>query len=181
MMSQEGRPIAFASRALSEAESNYAPIELEILAVKFACDRFHYYVYGRKTTITTDHRPLISVFQKPIEKLPLGRVRSLRCKLLHYDLHLKYLPGRYMYVPDCLSRIHDKNDNDQHEEIPLMVHDIQVKIPMHQGTFHKIQVETQKDDELKHLLKLSKDGWPLNISQLPNVMRKYWMCYDSNH
>ena len=37
----EWLPVAYASRAVSDCESRYAPIELETLGVTFACERFH--------------------------------------------------------------------------------------------------------------------------------------------
>ena len=41
---QEGKPISFASRSLSDTEVRYAQIEKEFLAVVFACQKFHYYI-----------------------------------------------------------------------------------------------------------------------------------------
>ena len=56
---QKGQPVAYASRALTPAETRYAQIEKELLSIVFACDRFHTYVYGRKeVNIETDHKPL---------------------------------------------------------------------------------------------------------------------------
>ena len=45
---QKGQPVAYASGALTRAETRYAQIEKELLSIVFACDRFHTYVYGRK-------------------------------------------------------------------------------------------------------------------------------------
>ena len=48
---QDGKPIAFASKSLTGAESRYANIERELLAVVFACIRFNTYLQGRRFTV----------------------------------------------------------------------------------------------------------------------------------
>ena len=48
---QEGRPVCYASRALTDTEKRYAQIEKELLAIVFAAKRFHQYVYGRPVTV----------------------------------------------------------------------------------------------------------------------------------
>lgn len=59
-----GKPIAFASRTLTKIEVKYAQIEKELLAIVFACQRFHFYLYGREFTVESDHRPLESLMKK---------------------------------------------------------------------------------------------------------------------
>ena len=48
---QQGRPVAYASRALTSAEENYSQIEKEMLAICFACAKFHKYVYGKSIEV----------------------------------------------------------------------------------------------------------------------------------
>ena len=60
---QNGKHMAFASKALTETEHWYANIEREreMLAVIFGVERFQMYVYGRSFTIESDHKPLESI------------------------------------------------------------------------------------------------------------------------
>ena len=41
---QDNKPVAFASKSLTDAETRYANIERELLAVVFGAERFHTYV-----------------------------------------------------------------------------------------------------------------------------------------
>ncbi|GFO39985.1 retrovirus-related pol polyprotein from transposon 17.6 [Plakobranchus ocellatus] len=65
---QEGRPVCYSSRSLNKAERNFAQIEKETLAVVFACKKYHQYIFGRKTDVENDHKPLEYIFKKPLEK-----------------------------------------------------------------------------------------------------------------
>ena len=58
---QNNKPIAFASKSLSDTEQRYANIERELLAVVFGCERFHTYVFGKQVTIESDHKPLETI------------------------------------------------------------------------------------------------------------------------
>lgn len=74
---QQGRPIAYALRALTKSQRNYAQIEKEALAVVFGCQKFHQYIYGRTVTVESDHKPLESIFRKPLLSAPLCLQRLL--------------------------------------------------------------------------------------------------------
>ena len=69
-MLQDGRPIAFASRMLTDTECRYAKIEKEMLAVTYGLEKFNQYTYGRQVTVKTDHKPLVSIVAKPLMKAP---------------------------------------------------------------------------------------------------------------
>ncbi|KAL0152472.1 hypothetical protein M9458_052195 [Cirrhinus mrigala] len=57
---QEGEehPILYISRKLSPAEKNYATVEREALAIRWAVLELRYYLLGRKFTLVTDHAPI---------------------------------------------------------------------------------------------------------------------------
>jgi len=59
-------PIAFASRALNPQEKNYAITERETLAVVWVIiTHFHYYLYGHRVTVYTDHSAVKAVLETP--------------------------------------------------------------------------------------------------------------------
>ena len=67
---QQGQPVALGTRGLTQAEKKYAQIEKEMLAIVCGCENFDQYVYGYRVTIETDHKPLVSISQKPIHTAP---------------------------------------------------------------------------------------------------------------
>ena len=98
---QQDRPVAFASRALTEAEQNYSHIEKEMLAICFACQKFHQYIYGKSIDVHSEHRPLESILKKPIGKAS-PRLQRMMLQLQRYTLNVRYVPGTLMYVADTL-------------------------------------------------------------------------------
>ena len=73
---QEGRPLAYASHALTSAERNYAQIEKELVIV-FATEHFHQYTYGRPVKVDSDHNSLETIFTKPLASAPRRLQRML--------------------------------------------------------------------------------------------------------
>ena len=64
VLMQEGKPIAYASRALTPTECRYAQLEKEMLAITFSLTKFHQYTFGRHTHIISDHKPLQAIVIK---------------------------------------------------------------------------------------------------------------------
>lgn len=76
----DGHPIGYASVSLMDAQQNYAQMEKELFAILFGCVRFHQFVYGSRVRVETDHKPLISLFDKPLIKIP-PRLQRLMLRL----------------------------------------------------------------------------------------------------
>lgn len=105
------RPIAFASRTLNKTEENYSTIEKELLGIVWGCKHFRPYLYGRKFTLYTDHKPLTYSLNL---KEPNQRLIHWRLSLAEFDYDVHYKPGKQNVVADGLSRVtHEININEQ--------------------------------------------------------------------
>lgn len=96
------QPIAYASRTLNQAETNYSDFQKELLAIIWAVKHFRCYLYGRHFIIITDHRPLTFLFGiKDVS----SQLMRWRLQLSEYDYTIKYRAGTENSNADCLSRI----------------------------------------------------------------------------
>ena len=84
---QDGRPIAYTSRALTPTEKRYAQLEKEMLAIAHGCKKFHYYIFGKPTTVESDHKPLQAICAKPLLTAPM-RLQTMLLRLQPYDLNV---------------------------------------------------------------------------------------------
>ncbi|XP_063923109.1 uncharacterized protein K02A2.6-like [Zophobas morio] len=171
---QDGSPIAYASKSLNETQQNYAQIEKETLAIAFGCQRFHQYLYGKSFVVESDHRPLETIFKKPLNKCPL-RIQRLRITLQMYDLVVKYKSGAKLYFADTLSRTHydDKNFEVIENNVELQVNFIKYA-EISPEKFETLRNETAKDFELQILKEFIIDGWPTGKGNLPDVIKPYY-------
>ena len=92
------------SRFTSPAESRYAPIEGEALAVVDALEKTRHFVLGcPDLNILVDHKPLLKVFgDRCLEDIPNPRLRNLKEKTLRFKFNIKHVPGiRHAALMPC--------------------------------------------------------------------------------
>uniref|UniRef100_A0A2S2PCF5 RNA-directed DNA polymerase n=1 Tax=Schizaphis graminum TaxID=13262 RepID=A0A2S2PCF5_SCHGA len=168
---QEGRPVCFKSKSLSETEINYGQVDKEFLSVLFACKVFHHYIYGRRVTVQTDHLPLISLMKKNINDIPSKRLQCIKVKLSRYDINLIHVPGKKMFIADALSRACIlSRDNDVDIDVSDVVHSIN----MSKNIRNEFVQETIKDDLLKQLVYMCKNGWPKHNNKVSRELISYF-------
>ena len=94
------------SRFTHAAESRYAPIEGEALAVADALEKARYFVLGCSNLIVAvDHKPLLKIFRdRALEDISNTRLRNLKEKTLRYRFRIVHIPGVKHRATDCLSR-----------------------------------------------------------------------------
>ena len=93
-------PVCFASRALTDVERRYAASEGECLAVKWAVDKFRFYLHGRRFKLRTDHRALQWLDTARYNNSKLER---WALQLQEYDFDVEYIKGETDVVADPLS------------------------------------------------------------------------------
>lgn len=96
------KPVAYASRTLSDTETKYSTVERELLCLLWACKHFRPYLFGRRFKIYTDHRPLTWLFSL---KDPSSKLARWKIKLQEFDFEVIYKKGSQNVVADALSRI----------------------------------------------------------------------------
>ena len=180
---QEGKPIAYASRSMTSAEKNYAQIEKEMLSIVFAVQKFHQYVYGQEAVnVESDHKPIESIMRKPLGKAP-PRLQRLMLKLQPYDLRINYVPGKYMYMADTLSRVYLEVEasNTLDEELNHVIHSLFTSLPITATRLDEFRLETENDSTLTIVKSLCQSGWPKSAKNVPFLARKFWNIRDDLH
>lgn len=99
---QGPRVISYASKSLSETERRYCQTEKEALALVWAVERFHFYLFGRGFELVTDHKALEVIFS-PNSK-PCARIERWVLRLQSYTFKVIYKPGKNN-IADPLSRL----------------------------------------------------------------------------
>jgi len=95
------RPIAFASRSMSDAEKQYSQLEKEGLALIFGVTEFHQFLYGKNFTLYTDNKPLVGMFaeNKPISAMPSARIQRQALTLAVYEYTIRYKTDAMSRLP----------------------------------------------------------------------------------
>jgi len=168
---QEGRPIAYASRTLTDAEKRYAQIEKEMLALVYGLKKFHQYTFGRHVDIITDHKPLVAIMHKPLSKAP-RRHQLLILRTQKYDCSVTFQPGHSVVTANTLSRSPLPNSDLQKPEITT-VNNVSLS-SINQTRLNEIRAATDNDEVLQILKQVIFQGWPIHKFSVPTVITVYF-------
>ena len=85
------RIVTYASSSFTETEQRYSQTEHEALAVVWACEHLHLYIYSKAVMVYTDHKPLISIYGNPTSQPP-AHIQRWALRLQPYQLTVIYQP-----------------------------------------------------------------------------------------
>ena len=164
------RPIAFASKKLSDTQCNYSQIEKEALAIIFGVQKFYQFLYGIKFTLVTDHKPLVALFgsKKGIPLLSAGRLQRWALILSNFSYEIEYVKSSDNNA-DFFSRMPQSEvlQDDNWDTVNLNFVQDNRELPIN---IDQVISETQKDTVLKVVAEYIKIGWP---KQIKNDLKAY--------
>eukprot|EP00057_Strongylocentrotus_purpuratus_P007672 XP_011662146.1 PREDICTED: uncharacterized protein K02A2.6-like [Strongylocentrotus purpuratus] len=171
---QEGKPVAYASRALTETEQRYAQIEKEALAIVFSLERFHQYTFGRHVKVHSDHKPLETIVKKPLHRAP-RRLQGMLMRMLHYDIEITWVKGKDMHIADLLSRAYlpETTGAGDFAEVNAVTGP-----SMNEDKIKELAEHTSKDENLQILKAVIMQGWPEEKSLVPEEAKPYYHVRD---
>lgn len=155
------RPIAYASRSLTQAEMNYSQLDREALAILFGVSHFYYYLFGKHFYLITDNQPLSRILHqnKVLPQMTSARLLRYAAFLSSFNYSVKFKKGDENKNVDCLSRssikeLQTSTDQIIGNEVNEIYHEKIFHISSEEITFLTIKAETEKDQELTKIVKL---------------------------
>ena len=164
-------PVYFGSKALTNSQKWYVAIELEALAVSWAMEKFHHFLYATKFILEMDQKPLETILAKSLNAATPWLQRLL-IKTFTYDFTVKYIPGENNQLADCLSRLGCLQDKIK---LPRMkVHQLTTRLSATSDKLQQIRQASQEDDTIALLKHTITHGWPQTVQELPKELQAYW-------
>ena len=191
------------SRFTSSAESRYAPVEGEALAVVDALKKARHFVLGcSDLTIAVDHKPLLKVFgDRALEDINNPRLFRLKEKTLLFRFRMVHIPGVRNSAADSVSRhpvgepiALDLSDEVNTADIPIpLSHSLLAATRTHHTmesvvcsqlmhsteviqsiTWDDVRIATTSDPLMSELLNVIEDGFPDSRNDLHPEIRQYY-------
>ena len=133
-------------------------MDKEALSIVFGVQRFHQYIYGRKFTLVTDHKPLLAILgpTSGVPTLAAARMQRWALILSAYTYNLEFRPTAEHSNADALSRCPLPEFPQKREYDFCYNMEFLSEAPL---TFADIKKETEKDDLLKKVVQRLQSGW----------------------
>ena len=179
------RPIANASKTLTDTQRKYSQVQKEALAVIFALKKFHQFLYGRKFILVTDHKPLVALFSpnKGTPALAANRLARWALTLSQYDYTVEYRKTSDHGNADALSRLpldadtsFDKEEEEEEVNIVCSVKLVSEQLnPAEPGLISK---ESKRDPVIAQVMCYVQGGWPqsTNPEEITEEDIRYSVC-----
>ena len=161
----KNRAIAFASRTLNPAESNYSVTHQETLAVVWALKKFRDIIHGYPITVYTDHAAVTELFKG---RNLHGKLARWFLTVQEYQPTFKHLPGRANVVADALSR---------NVPVGMVMEDSSTPVTKN-FTIHDLANAQRQHDVWKKVIYALESGDETNLPNLPIPFSQFFVSQD---
>ncbi len=169
------------SRFLSDTESRYAIIELEMLAVSWAIIKCRIFLAGLPHfTVRTDHHPLIPILNNHrLDEIENPRLQRLKTKVMGYAFTAEWVKGAQNNAPDALSRSPVSDPKPGELLAEGLASSAEVRALTNGGQHDSLRLTdlrhiAEQDDEYQQLKHYIEVGFPQKRKQLPTKCQRYW-------
>ena len=172
---QDGHPIAFVSKSLTDTETWYANIKRELLAIMYSCEKFHTYLYG--ITFTCWNRPQTAGDDKHEESHCSPSQATEDVSPTATVWHDHYVQTRQGNAPGWCPQPSSFTGLTHRSSLNLRVDAISMSA-FTRSHLTKIAAETQWDPILSTVHRLTLNGWPNRCTNIPRITRNYLDFHD---
>lgn len=188
------RLIQCGSRFLTDAETRYATIELELLAVVWAMSKCRLHLIGlQHFTLMTDHRPLVPILNSyTLDAIENPRLQRLKEKISPYLFTAVWRAGKLLCIPDALSRAPVSHPTPEDEmactaTATHLRHIVAANAersdqdsPLHDTdrTLQEFRAAARTDPSYARLITCVTSGFPSNRYELHSSLLPYWKIRD---
>ena len=168
---QDEKPVYFTSKALTEAQQGYVATELESLAVAWAMEKFHHFLYGNHFILETDQKPLETILARSLNQAT-SRLQRILIRTFTYNFTVCYQPGLKNQLADCLSRVGGLQDSIKLPK--LSIYQITSQLNARSDSLQQLCEALQVDCTLAILKYTIQKGRPSTIKELPSEIQPCW-------
>ena len=170
IISQKGKPIAFYSRKLTDAQTRYTTTERELLSIVETLKEFRTILLGQQIEIYTDHKNLTCT------KFNTDRVIRWRLLLEEYGPSIYYLKGKDNEAADAMSRLEiftlEKFNTNKNAEIKSNPAKHMCKLGIDDLHMGENDITKEILSESYGLDELEPDTFPLTYEYIDKYQRK---------
>ena len=171
---------------MDHAESDYAPVEGEALAVAWSLEQTKFFTMGcNDLLVNTDHKPLVKILgDSRLDQIENPCLVRLKKRTLLWKFDIEYKPGKQIKFADATSRhpissyaelasLGLRSPEDLEESMIIASLKQQVS-DFYAITWELVKEASLKDEELLMLKELIINDFPSTKAELPSQLEKYW-------
>ena len=149
-----------------------------MLGVIFSVLHFKHFNYGRKVTMITDHKPLITLFKNIAASSPC--LSCMLIKIIDFQIELQYQEGTKMHLSDTISHFNTHDSKDAKSKAkPIAYFNISIhKVEDITGfkflTLKQIASKTLTDVQLEQLKEYIINSFPKSKHECTELTRNFF-------